>query len=419
MKLLAPIAALVLTLPLQAQNVWTVAQTGGADFFDPQSAVDAASDGDLIYVTGGAYAALSIDGKSVTLQATGIATIASLGFFNPEEPAVSVSNLSADQTVYLRGFQIEQLGYYAGYSVLLSNNEGAIVLEDCQVAGAGRPLEARNCQSLTLANCQVDAPRSWVEIVSGIFLGSLFYNGIGALNSNLFFYDCTIHGGDGLAAGEQFLGPEFASVNSGNGVSLSGSVLFANGCTFVGGTGPDSFKPFCSNGSSGGAGVLIDSASHADLLDCVTVGGTGGAGACDGPPGSDGSGVQALLGGSFSELAGTARRGSLAVSANSGGPFQVELQGAPGDLVFAAISSGFKAPVGLPGGTNFVHVEAPFELLPLGVLLSSGEQTLDLFAPELSVGTSAQAFATQFVFLDEAGFHEGGPTQLVVLSGGL
>lgn len=419
MKLLAPCAALLLAAPLHAQNVWTVSQTGGADFFSPQAAVDAASDGDLIYVTGGAYEALAIDGKGVTLHATGIVTLASLGFFTPDTPALSVSNLAPHQTVFMRGFQIEQTGYFAGTSVRLADNQGAVVLEDCSIAGHGHPFECLRSDSVTLVDCEVTAPDGFVEVFKGDPVSLLSYDGIDVEDSNILLYDCSVQGGDGLSSGQTSPGSEHLAVDAGNALNLMGSSLFASGCDFTGGSGPDSFEPFCSPGSSGGGGVRIDSTSHADLLDCTTVGGSGGAGACDGPPGFNGFGIHPQIGGTFAEFPGPSRRGSLPSVAGAGDLFDVQLRGAPGDSVLVAISAGFSPAAPILGGLNHLHLQSGYELIALGALPASGKSSLSFFAPAIPSGSLAQVFATQFVFFDGAAFHEGGPTELMVLSSSL
>jgi hypothetical protein len=411
---LAPFLALALAAPLEAQNVWTVAQTGGADFFEPQAAVDAASDGDLIYVTGGAYTALSIDGKSVTLQATGIVSVTSLGFFTPDVPGLSVSNLAPNQTVVLRGFQVGQLGYFDGHGALLTDNAGAVVFEDCLFHGNSRPFEASNCASVTLVDSTVTAPKAYLQVVDGDPIAAFTYDGIAADDSALWLYDCEVAGGAGRSSGQASPGSDYAAIDAGHAVRLTGSTLFASGGQLLGGTGPDSFDPFCSPGSAGGSGVLVDAFSHADLLDCATLGGSGGAGACDGPAGLDGFGVQPQIGGTFTELPGLARRGTLDAVTTEGALFSAELRGAPGDQVFAAISSGFSQALALPWGATYLHLQAGFELLPLGVLPASGIQSASFFAPALPGTSLARVFATQFLFFDGA-FHEGGPTQMLVI----
>lgn len=415
MKLLAPCAALLLAAPLHAQNVWTVATDGSGDFTDLQAAVDFAADGDVLHILAGSYSPIDIVGKGLTLQSSGPVNITAFGIFLPEDNAIAVSGLSSDQTVYVRGLALDQLGYYAGYTVLLDENQGAVVFEDCPITGSGRPFEARNCQSVTLANCQVTAPISHVEIVSGIFLGSLSYNGVGTLNSNLFLYDCQVSGGNGLGAGQQIFGSEFSAVDSGNGVSLNASTLFAHGCTFVGGFGPDNASAVCSDGADGGSGLAVSASSQATLLDCSTVAGTGGLGSCEGVDGQDGLGIDAAPGSALIELGGEARRGSLQSVALDGGTFSAALSGVAGDQVFAAFSGGVKPPLELPGGELYVHLAGAFEILPVGVLPVNGLLELEFFAPPLSGSAGAQ-FATQFLFFDGA-FHEGGPTQMLVVPG--
>ena len=413
MKLLAPCAALLLAAPLHAQNVWTVAADGSGDFTDLQAAVDFAADGDVLNILAGSYGPIDIVGKGLTLQSSGFANITAFGFFFPEDNAIAVSGLSSDQTVYVRGLALDQLGYYAGYTVLLSDNQGAVVFEDCPITGSGRPFEARTSQSVTLANCQVTAPISHVEVVSGIFLGSLSYNGVGSLNSNLYLYDCQVSGGNGLGAGQQIFGPTTDAVEAGNGINVNASTLFAHGCTFVGGFGPNNSEAVCGDGPDGGSGVVVSASSQVTLLDCQTVAGTGGLGSCGGLSGVDGLTIDDAPGSSLIELSGNARRGSLQAVALEGGTFSATLSGVAGDQVFAAFSAGVESPLELPGGELFVHLAGAFEILPVGVLPVNGLLELEFFAPPLAGAAGAQ-FATQFLFFDGT-FHEGGPTQMLVV----
>lgn len=417
MNLLAPCAALLIAAPLQAQDYWTVAVDGSGDFINLQTAVDFASDGDVLNIEAGTYGPVDIIGKGLTLQSAGFASITVFGLFVTEDNAISVSGLAEDQTVYVRGLQLDQVGYYAGYTVLLSNNDGAVVFEDCPIRGSGRPFEARNSESVTLANCQVTSPIAHVEVVSGIFLGSLSYNGVGALNSNLYLYQSQISGGSGLGSGQQIFAPDFDAVDAGNGVNLSGSTLFAHGCTLVGGTAPSNSPLVCSDGADGGSGVRVSSGSEATLLDCQVVAGTGGLASCGGIHGVDGETVNVLAGGTLTDLPGTARRGSLAPVAVEGGTFWAQLRGAAGDQVFAAFSSGMTVPLALPGGELFAHLDGAFELLPIGVLPITELLELEFSSPPLGTAPGA-LFATQFLFFDGT-FHEGGPTQLLVVPAGL
>lgn len=415
MKLLASCAALLLAAPLQAQNVWTVAADGSGDFTNLQFAVNSAADGDVLHILEGSYTPIDIVGKSLTLQGSGLVSIISFGLFGPIDNAVEVSGLSSDQTVSFRGIELDQFGDYAGYTVLLGNNQGAVVFEDCAIGGGGRPFEAINSESVTLANCQVTAPTSHVEIVSGIFLGSLSYNAIGSLNSNMYLYDCQVLGGNGLGAGQQIFGSNYDAVEAGSGINVNASTLFAHGCTFVGGVGPDNTEAFCGDGSDGGSGVLLGASSQATLLDCQTVAGTGGLGSCGGLDGADGFAVDDAPGSTLIELAGTARRGSLQAVAVEGGTFTASLSGVAGDQVFAAYSAGVMLPLGLPGGELFVHLAGAVEILPLGVMPGNGQLELEFFAPPLA-GADGALLATQFLFFDGA-FHESGPTQMLVVPG--
>src|SRR6185436_13760735 len=98
-RLLAPaILALVgLTQAPAFANVLKVATTG-APFTQIQSAVNAASDGDVILISPGSYGAVTIDGKSLTLVKQGTANVTIMG-------TTTVKNLTASKRVILSGLK--------------------------------------------------------------------------------------------------------------------------------------------------------------------------------------------------------------------------------------------------------------------------------------------------------------------------
>jgi pectin methylesterase-like acyl-CoA thioesterase len=63
-----PAGAAVLAMALVPSRTWYVDAAGGGDYRDIQSAIDAASDGDLILVAPGEYAGFVLDRK-VAVQA--------------------------------------------------------------------------------------------------------------------------------------------------------------------------------------------------------------------------------------------------------------------------------------------------------------------------------------------------------------
>ena len=93
--------AIVLLAPVAlAQNVLVVDPSGAnGAFLVPQTAVDAAADGDLILIKSGDYQSVAIVGKGLTMAADSGALV----IF---ENRISVKNLPASSQVVLDGFDL-------------------------------------------------------------------------------------------------------------------------------------------------------------------------------------------------------------------------------------------------------------------------------------------------------------------------
>jgi hypothetical protein len=295
----ASLALLALSPLASSQTIWTVDAAGPSDFDDIQSAVDAASDGDLILVDGNAdtsfYPGFVIDGKSLVLQGRGEPTIRAANLFGVNQgQSLTIRNLSAVQTLSLRGMEFDQLGSYEERVATFTDCAGAIVLEDCAFTSSGRMVEVVRSSSVTLTRCSLLAPQSrLVELPQSASI-PFSYTALTGVESGLWFYDSEIRGGDGLPAGSLF-GQVGESVGAGDGLGLLDSSVFASGSVFAGGVSLDAVA--CASGADGGNGLSASGASTSlRLLDSTTIGGGGGAGGCGQPDGVDGEDLVAPAG---------------------------------------------------------------------------------------------------------------------------
>ena len=123
-------------LPAQAQ-IWTVDDGGGADFTAIQSAVNAASTGDVVLVRDGDYAEFTLTGKGISILADEGATVRVLA--TAGSITTHVNNVPAGTRALLRGITFVPPQQLAGSLVLIENNAGTVSLEDV-VAEASTPL---------------------------------------------------------------------------------------------------------------------------------------------------------------------------------------------------------------------------------------------------------------------------------------
>lgn len=418
MRSLLLFCPLLLTVSAQAQVAWTVDDDGPADFIAIQDAIDVAGDGDLILVEPGAYTYASIVGKGVSLVAKGPVTLTTSILVLPGQPALRVEDVPAASTVHVRGFEFAQFLGTDQPTALLQNNSGAISIEDCRFSGDGPAMQVRDSASVAFRGVTIDSPDAFVDTAFGI--PSQRYDGVTSEASDLFFYDSQVTGGDGVGSGFSFfMSTPWSHVEGGAAVRLEGGSLLASGCAFTGGSGLDNSESNCEAGGSGGSAIALFGGAQGTLQDNLLAPGAGGGGSCGNADGPAGLPVEVDTQSSALLYFILSRSGSVAAVAEAGAPFQSEVSGQPGDQVFAAISPSFGPGLPIPGTTLAQHVQAGFELFPIGVVPAGGALNPTFLAPPLPIGFEAQAVHAQFVFFDGNQFHEAGLTTLTVVNGQL
>ena len=120
---LLPLLTVALSLEAQAQRTWIVDYKGGGDYKKIQDAINAASDGDTIFVKLGGYGPCSTS-KALHFRGEESKTFPSFS------KSIKVSNLRKGQTVTFQSFMTTELS--------LANNAGHVHCVDVQVDGMGQ-----------------------------------------------------------------------------------------------------------------------------------------------------------------------------------------------------------------------------------------------------------------------------------------
>ncbi|MEM7309179.1 MAG: hypothetical protein AAF682_21015 [Planctomycetota bacterium] len=422
---LAP-AALALSLvpaAASAQVIWTVDDNGPADFVSVQDAIDAAADGDTILVRTGNYGTLVVDGKGLTIQGEPGAV---LSVFLFAAPIIVIRNIAADQAVHLRGFETSALGVAEQETTVIDACDGPVLLEDISypgsIGGSGEPVEISDCASVTLVRCSLIAPATFASYSLFTFFSHVPYRGLIATDSNVFLYDTVVRGSSGISAAVDFA-ITIPPGTSGAGVVLRDSTLLASGCTFTGGSGGGDPSGLCYAGEDGQAGLELlalpaGPGSTARLIDCTINGGSGGNGGCGLADGVDAPDQQVDALSQVIDLPGSARSFSSVSPAQDGTVLTLSLTGDPGDEVLLHVSEGAVPGLFLAPFNIALHMSLPVGVLALGTVPPGGTLNVPLPIPSLP-GLDYFRFVGQALFLSGTGFHDGGPSTLLVLGGAL
>ena len=419
-----PLALSLLSLPTTAQTTWTVDDDGPADFTDIQLAVDAASDGDRILVREGTYSNVAIDGKGLTIQADGDATLSAIGLFVPASTVFRVDNLAADQVVSVRGFLIQMLLAYDERLIELRDNAGAILFEDCVMKPSGYPVEISDCASVTMSRCDIQAPPTYVSIAGQFFLGILPYNAIISIDSNLFLYDSVVVGSQGSTTGGVFgSSVEYPPGDAGNGLVQRGGTLFASSTRFQGLDGGLILDSDCYAGADGGAGIVLESSGGtpavARLIDSPVIAGSGSFGTCGEPAGDSPPPIE-VISGTVEQLPGAARSFEMSSPVVESTQVDVAITAQPGDA--ATIFFSLEATNGafLPVWNLAGHLAVPFGVLPVGQVPGSGLLEITYPLPPLPPGLGSFQFVAQAVTVDaQVMLFDGGPSTLMIVNASL
>lgn len=348
---------------------------------DISTAVNAASDGDVILVKSGTYASFVIDGKELNVIGEGLPTA-----------SFEVRNLPAGRSVVVRGF----LGTYP--KPRFTGNSGPVWVEDCTWVSNTASANALG-STVGLFRCRaLDVPYS----------GSA---GFGVVDSTLFAYHSVLEGSEGAFAYfdsgfcRQSGGFECSwqeSSPGGAGVVLgAGGSAFLFGCSLTGGRGGsgssvdcDPFPILCGApdslpGSCGGNALSLATSTSATVLQTQL---TGGLPDCDGTAVS-GSGTLTTIPGQTGEF-------SVGSPVQAGAPLHYRFSGPPGRNVYVTYSSTY-APVfdAEFHGMSVVPLGSPTVLA--GMLPASGELEMDVsFGNLLEPGSQARVIYMQAKLYD-------------------
>lgn len=380
-------------------DVHVVDVYGTGDFTAVQPAIDAADDGDTIYIRGGGYpAGFSVDDK--TLWILGIGPGAFPARIND---TVEVKNLSAGKFVVLCSIHVMGTGLPTGSpltaptGLILSNNAGHVRAQACKFYGGGGAPNGRGGSAVAISNSTSVAFQG-CEIYGGtghIPCGSPSCDapyesggdGISTSASQLALYDCTVSGGRGTMTATLA-----RAGDGGHAIDVTSGGLFASGCEIYGGNGGYADGHNDPTGGNGGHGVRVPSGA-ADLLQNVVVAGQPGPAQF----GVDGNaGLQTQGPGAIHFLPGLARLASAHTSTQSN-HIAVSLTGQPGDRVYVptSLAPGWRyVPVQL--GVWLLATPVRFDYVPVATMYAYDQLVL-IPAPEIASGESVRhVFAQSF-----------------------
>ncbi len=292
----------VMTLAAAAADgaVFTV---GPGAFPTIQSAVNASTNGDVVLVKTGMYAAFTIDGHGVTVVADSGANVATTG-------VVTIKNVPAGSNVALVRLLMQGQAGGApvdGRALEIANCAGHVRVEACTIRGLdGGPLvncavigekdafsavRTQNCADVAILLCDLRGGKAmnlfaFPQCDGEPLAGGVGGHGLDAIDSHVTIYDSTLKGGDGGTAW-------YYGGNAGDGCRLTttaGAVLhselFASNVVFDGKTkGGDAWDYFgVPITGGGGSGLYSAGSTTVRTLDCEFLGGTGGCNlfGCDG-----------------------------------------------------------------------------------------------------------------------------------------
>jgi len=419
--LLASLFALSALAATASADALTVDDDGPADFVVLQNAVDAAVEGDLILVRPGEYGFVVLDGKSLTLQADGPpgSVIVYSTLFSPSfAPALEVKNLAPDQSVVVRGFELTNFGLDGNEHVAgVTSSLGAVILEECTIQSTtGDAFRIEDSASVSLVRTTIDAGTSYYDSFQPAYL---MRTGLRAVDSSVYLYDCDVRGSYGPDGMQTFFG-YYLPGTGGAAARLTGTTMFASGCSFEGGRGGSGTDFQCDEGKDGGDGI-VHLQSLVRLLDTTVVPGTAGVatpgcGLPDGVPGD------AFFGdpGELHPLSGTARSFELASPLDSGASIQMSFAGEPGDAVIVVV--GLQPAVGVwhPAFDAVQLVAAPILPMSFGVIPATGALDVALPVPPLAPGADFARYPAQALFVTPSAevFHSG-PSTVVLADSNL
>lgn len=317
--------AFVLAAPAARANVLVVG--GGGPHNTIQSAIDAASDGDVVLVRPGTYAGFTVQNKGVAVVAdvggpvsltgalivrdvavTSACVFSGLLVTPPSSPTSSGGSNALQATncagslrfvsCVLRGAANQCLGYGPIISQCLN-----LAFVDCEIGGADG-VDANAGQSMYIDSSRIAFERTTLRAGRG-----------GPCQLNCWGYDQAGYGGDGTHI-------------------ATNSIVMHYGGSVSGGDGGNyaCVSPPTGRGGYGGRGMLLGSINVvARRLNCPIRGGAGGQGT---PPGSPGAAFLLGTGSSFGTYNGRERLITGPRVAREGDLVTLDVHGQPGDFAY-------------------------------------------------------------------------------------
>lgn len=398
----------------------------GQAFSTIQSAVDAASDGDVVLVSGpGTYPAFAADDKQLAIVGDGAGVPAVTG-------EIDVDHLSAWKLLV-----IARLDAYASSIVSqglrIRDNAGAIRVQDCTVRGmsfgeayfgtAGTGATFSFDDDIVLTMCNLHGGDGLGRDEGGTIDGGV---GLFARSASLGLYGCSIRGGAGSYT-DVWDGWDGGS--GGYGLETPVGQTFATGCTFeggLGGAGDYNNSAFCEDGGrggSGGHGILVGSRTPSAATPGVQLqassaqggsGAPGGGSDCGfpGDPGQPGSPIR-VNNGSAVTLPGELRMMEGPALARETASLPLTFHGRKDDVVYLDFQRGTLGPQRIPASGHLVR--PVLRTMAVGTIPQSGTLTASFTVPELGPGVQSRTVLMTPVFVDLSGIEHAGNSFAVVL----
>jgi len=380
-------AALVLAAPAAAQNrLVVVDQAGGpgAHYTNLQAAVQGSADGTAIVVRDGTYGPLVISGKGLTVVAE-----------NGHRPVISetihVDQIQPEQVVAIRGFDVAVADI--SYGGTFERCRGPVLVEDTTFGGSGGALVSGG---LLVTECEAV---SFVRVTSEPTLtagASLGRSGLLALDSNVYVYESTLTGPDGIS---NLDGP----LPGADGATVLGGFLFSAGSTLRGGAGGDGTSFFgigCSDGGNGGSGLrLTGDVPDAWLLDNRLTGGEGGLPTAGCIEGDDGPDLRNDTG-NATELPGALRRLAIASPVRENEELTEVFTGLEDEFVVVGISPMVRLGDFVFDWRGIFYPGEPNYITQRGFVPQGGVRTTTTEIRELGPGVDSLVLYVQAAFFD-------------------
>ncbi len=405
--------------------VIVVDAAGGGAYTSIQPAVDAAVDGDILFVRAGTYAGFSIVDKSLVVSID-----PPVGFDQVKVDGVTeVRSLSPGKTVQLSFLTGKSLPYApTSHALVVDNCQGHVRVQACRFTGipgssssngADGTAGARviNSADVLFVGCQLfggyAANVPPCDGTGGTAFGGRGGDGLHATGSSVVVYDSLVRGGKG---GEGC----FVGGFGGDGGRLETTTLFTSNTKWEGGGGQWAIEYIGCGfvGGDGGDGLHVDAGSTARVLDCDLIAGAPGPPAlCNvaGNPGQTfaGAGTVTLLG-------GVARAFNTAKSAHEGQSILLQFAGIAGDTAFLFLSTSTGAQAIDPWSGVFLLGSPLIGPLLAGVVPAGGYFEFNVTVPQLPTGLLGAGVYEQAIFVDAVGnVRIGSPGYLTIFDASL